>query len=195
MQGTIQWRNMKYIWHIWLALAFLVSFALTATSEVNIDYSHNVKGTGTVMTDYQMGDKQGTEASGKVRGTGDVMDKYLFQASNSSANVTIENEFVMFKKPANTDRLTIDSFPQMSDIPDFRLTGAVWAGNISLPVPGSDRLRSMQTAGLEELDFMAVGNTTNVTSPSAPEINESLIFGGGQGSDRQLDQLNMSQSL
>lgn len=186
---------MKYIWHIWLALAFLVSFALTAASEVNIDYSHNVKGTGTVMTDYQMGDKQGTEASGKVRGTGDVMDKYLFQASNSSANVTIENEFVMFKKPANTDRLTIDSFPQMSDIPDFRLTGAAWAGNISLPVPGSDRLRSMQTEGLEELDFMAVGNTTNVTSPSAPEINESLIFGGGQGSDRQLDQLNMSQSL
>lgn len=168
--------------YIWLALALLVSLALTATSEVNIDYSHNVKGTGTVITDYQMGAKQGTEASGKVRGTGDVMDKYLFQARNSSGNVTIQNEFVMSKRPANADtgRLVLDSYPQMPDIPDFRLTGAAWAGNIRLPVPGSSKLRSISFSGPDESDFMAMGNTTNMTTPSASEINASQIFGGSQ---------------
>jgi hypothetical protein len=122
---------------VWLTLALLVVFAVNSNSEVNIDYIHNIKGTGTIMTDYQMGAETGTEASGRVRGTGDVMDKYLFSASNSSGNVTIEDEFVMSKSPQTNESLPIPAiYPQMPDPLDFRLTGAAWADRIELNTSG-----------------------------------------------------------
>jgi hypothetical protein len=126
--------------YVWLILALLVVFAVNSNSEVNIDYSHNIKGTGTVMTDYQMGAETGTEAIGRVRGTGDVTDKYLFSATNSSGNVTVEDEFVMSKMAQANESLPIPAFPaiypQMPDPPGFILTGASWADRIELNASG-----------------------------------------------------------
>ncbi len=123
---------------IWLALSLLVSCALIASSEVDIDYSHNIKGTGTIMTDYQMGAKQNTEASGRVRGTGDVMNKYLFSMGNSSENVTIEDEFMLTKsKSADPEMPVVTIYPQRPDTSSFMLVGTAWAGKIRLSVPDS----------------------------------------------------------
>jgi hypothetical protein len=71
-----------------LLILALMGEGVLASSNVDIDYSHNVVGTGTVFTDFKMGSMENTEATGRVRGTGEVMNKYLFQ-SNASENVTI----------------------------------------------------------------------------------------------------------
>jgi hypothetical protein len=117
-----------------LALTLTVTYAVffSATSQVDIDYSHSVAGTGTLITDYRMGDKQTSEASGKVRGTGNVMNKYLFWTENDSQNVTIEDQFSLSGKAAVTPAyLNFSSFPPGPDFPDgFRLTGATWADGL-----------------------------------------------------------------
>lgn len=111
--------------------ALLVACALTASSNMDIDYSHNVEGTGTVITDYKMGSSLSTEAVGKVRGTGEVMNKYLFQ-SNNSKNVTIEDQF-FFSQALEPHEISINDYPQMPKMPgSFRLLGTAWAGMINL---------------------------------------------------------------
>ena len=111
--------------------ALLVADALTASSNMDIDYSHNVEGTGTVITDYKMGSSQSTEAVGKVRGTGEVMNKYLFK-SNNSENITIEDKF-FFSRAPETREVSINDYPQMTNMPgSFRLLGTPWAGMINL---------------------------------------------------------------
>ncbi|MFB3763696.1 MAG: hypothetical protein ACE14P_00440 [Methanotrichaceae archaeon] len=127
---------MKYL-PILLAVALFFSFASFASSEVSIDYSHNVRGTGTIVTDYRIGseDKQNTEVSGKVRGTGDMLNKYLFQSSNSTRNVTIEDEFVMSKiRTANITRPMLASYPQIPNAPNIVFTGTAWAEKVILPI-------------------------------------------------------------
>ena len=57
-------------------------------SNLNIDYSHNVAGTGTVMTNFEMGSPENTKAIGEVHGTGEILNKYIF-STNSSENITI----------------------------------------------------------------------------------------------------------
>jgi hypothetical protein len=142
--------------YIWLTLALLVVFAVSSCSEVNIDYSHNIKGTGTVMTDYHMGTgdhETGTEATGRVLGTGDITDRYLFSASNTTGNVTVEDEFVMSEKmPVNESTPIPTIYPQLPDPPRFRLTGAAWADrielNASLRSPAQDRAAEEEMADL-----------------------------------------------
>lgn len=122
---------------ILLALALLVSIAIIAFSEVSIDYSHNIKGSGTIVTDYRIGDQQNTEVSGKVRGTGDMMNKYLFESNNNTGNVTFEDEFVMSRRsPTNTSRPTLASYPQIPNpnAPNIVFTGTAWAEKITLPI-------------------------------------------------------------
>lgn len=105
-----------------------------ALSSVDIDYSHSVVGTGTVMTDFKMGSPENTEAIGEVHGTGDVMDKYTFQ-SNNSENITISDQF-LFTRTSSVHEVTIRDYPQMKRNPgDLRLQGTVWAGNINLSLP------------------------------------------------------------
>jgi hypothetical protein len=83
------------------------------------------------MTDFKMGSPENTEAKGLVRGTGDVMNKYVFQ-SNDSKNVTILDQF-LFTKITKADEITISDYPQMAMSPDrFRLLGTAWAGKINL---------------------------------------------------------------
>jgi hypothetical protein len=117
---------------ILLALMIIVGGTLVGCSVVDIDYSHNVAGTGTVITDYRMGHNQNTEASGRVRGTGLVSDKYLFASSNDSENVTLEDQFV-FSKAQVPERISLSDYPQSKERPEkFRLVGMAWAEGLNI---------------------------------------------------------------
>jgi len=124
-----------------LLLALLMFFlavagAYAASDNMDIDYSHNVKGTGTVMTDFKMGSDESTLATGRVRGSGEVMNQYIF-VSNNSENVSIKDQFLFTKSPA-THEITIRDYPQMTGNPgSFRLLGTSWAAKIKL-VPLND---------------------------------------------------------
>ena len=111
-----------------IAILVTIAFAFDAASQIDIDYSHNVVGTGTLMTDYRMGSPQSTEALGKVRGTGEMMNKYLFQSGNGSENVTIEDQFLLSQiQPSH--EITLGDYPQMTKRPGgFRLIGAGLSG-------------------------------------------------------------------
>jgi hypothetical protein len=122
-----------------LALAMVMAGAYAASTNMDIDYSHNVVGTGTVMTDFKMGSDEGTQATGKVRGSGEVMNKYVF-VSNNSENVSIEDQFLFTKAPA-THEITISDYPQMTKSPgSFRLLGTTWAAKINL-TPHNDSMK------------------------------------------------------
>lgn len=115
-----------------LPLALLI-FALAApycaSDGVDIDYSHNVAGTGTVMTDFKMWSAENTEVIGRVRGSGEVLNEYVF-SRNSSENVSVEDRFLFTKIPESS---AIAGYPQMVQLPGaFRLLGTAWAGSINL---------------------------------------------------------------
>lgn len=98
-------------------------------SNLNIDYSHNVAGTGTVMTDFDMGSAESTKATGEVHGTGEVVNKYLY-LSNQSQNVTILDQFLFTKAQPSNDT-TINKYPRMERKPgSFRMLGTAWSGKI-----------------------------------------------------------------
>jgi hypothetical protein len=114
-----------------LALALMIAGAYAASTNMDIDYSHNVVGTGTVMTDFKMGSDESTQATGRIRGSGEVINKYVF-SSNNSENVSIEDQFLFTKSPI-AHEITIRDYPQMTIIPgNFRLLGTSWAANINL---------------------------------------------------------------
>jgi len=113
------------------ALGGIIDPGIADSTDVEIDYSHNVVGTGTVMTDFKMGSEDSTEASGMVRGSGEVLNKYVF-SSNNSDNITIEDSF-LFTKAQETDEVTLADFPEMKEIAgDYRLRGTAWAESINL---------------------------------------------------------------
>jgi len=116
---------------ILVAIASLI-MGETMASNVDIDYIHNVAGTGTVMTDFEMGSQDSTKAVGVVHGTGEVMNKYLF-FSNNSENVTILDQFLFTKaKASNSSETSINSYPKMERKPgSFRLLGTAWSGRIN----------------------------------------------------------------
>lgn len=168
MRSPIAWLALALLVICAFALAFAFTFtftlAFTATSEMDIDYSHSVVGTGTLITDYHMGDKESSEASGKVRGTGNVMNKYLFLSGNDSQNVTVEDEFA-FTNNGNAGLPTMDRIPaRQLEADRFRLTGAPWA----------DKLEVMSAVN------SSVNTSTNASNSSPIDsgfINSSLING------------------
>jgi hypothetical protein len=199
---------------LFLSLAIMVAFALTASSETDIDYSHDVIGTGTIMTDYKMTSAQSTEASGKVRGTGDVMNKYIFFASNNSENVTIEDQFTLSAATV-TREITLSDYPQIPKrTPDFRLIGTDWARGLIISEPeiakeGGKKNQSFASldpekgasfAGKGEFNFQGVstGDTnalaaTNVKDSSNLDARASLVINHGKGIfDYQSSWLNSS---
>jgi hypothetical protein len=114
-----------------LVLTLQMAGAQAASTNMDIDYSHNVVGTGTVMTDFKMGSDESTLATGRIRGSGEVMNKYLF-SSNNSENVSIEDQFLFTKAPI-AHEITMRDYPQMAIIPgSFRLLGTNWAAKINL---------------------------------------------------------------
>ena len=83
------------------------------------------------MTDFKMGSDESTQATGRVRGSGEVMNKYVF-VSNNSENVTIEDQFLFTKAPISHE-ITIRDYPQMTrSLGSFRLLGTTWAAKINL---------------------------------------------------------------
>lgn len=115
-----------------MALMVVTAGTLVGCSVVDIDYSHNVAGTGTIITDYKMGSKQNTEASGRVRGTGLMSDKYLFASNNDTENVTIADQFV-FSRAEVPKRITLGDYPQSKERPErFRLMGTAWAAGLNI---------------------------------------------------------------
>lgn len=179
----------------WLALAlipacafaftfiftFVFTFTFTATSEMDIDYSHSVVGTGTLITDYHMGGaEENSEASGKVRGTGNVMNKYLFLSGNDSQNVTIEDEFV-FSDKGNASLPTMDGLPARSPEADkFRLTGAAWAEKLEvMSVVNS----SANASNSSSIDSGLINSSPTNSSPTNSSLlnNSQLSLGQLQG--------------
>ena len=118
-----------------IALLIIAIGINVALSNVDIDYSHSVVGTGTVMTDFKMGSLENTKAVGEVHGTGDVMDKYTFQ-SNNSENIIIKDQF-LFTKVSVVHEVTNRDYPQMKlSSGNLRLQGTSWAGKINLSLMG-----------------------------------------------------------
>lgn len=111
-------------------LALLAVGAFTASSNMDIDYSHNVEGTGTVFTDFRMGTAENTEATGRVRGTGEVMNRYLFQR-NASENITIKDQFLL-TSPSAASEIIISDYPGMVKSLGYRMLGAAWADQINI---------------------------------------------------------------
>ena len=108
-----------------------LAVAYASSTDMDIDYSHNVVGTGTVMTDFVMGSDESTVAAGRVRGSGEVVNKYVFVLNNTE-NVSIEDQFLFTKAPVVQEAST-GSYPQMTGHPgSFRLLGTSWAADINL---------------------------------------------------------------
>jgi len=116
---------------LFIAQTAVVQTASASSSNMDIDYSHSVVGTGTVMTDFKMGDEDSTLATGRVRGSGEVMNKYIF-VSNNSENISIEDQFLFTKLPA-VHEITVADYPQMTLSPtSYRLLGTSWASRINI---------------------------------------------------------------
>jgi hypothetical protein len=121
-------------WEIlcWVIIAiYVMTAAYSSYAEVDIDYSHNLMGTGTVMSDFKMGSKDDTLAAGRVRGSGEVMNRYAFLI-NDSKNVSIEDQFIFHELPEAAE-MDVPDYPPMAESPmRLRLLGTVWAARINL---------------------------------------------------------------
>jgi hypothetical protein len=112
----------------------LFSFCTSlACSKMDIEYNHDVVGTGSIMTDYKIGDKQSSEVSGAIHVTGNVLNSFSF-SSNNSTNLIETDRFVF----TNTTQkaVTMSVSPRLPPWPGnfsrFRLIGKSWADKIEL---------------------------------------------------------------
>ena len=122
---------------IWKVIILIALCTSVACSKVDIDYSHSVKGTGTIMTDYRIGDRQKSEAFGTVRGTGEVMDSSYFSTNNSS-DLRVEDRFILTKTAEKA--MTMSVQPSLPRWPggtgSYRLIGKAWAEKIGVASQG-----------------------------------------------------------
>jgi hypothetical protein len=118
-----------------------------ACSIVDIEYNHDVVGTGTVMTDYRMGDKQSSEASGAIRGTGDVINSYSL-STNNSTDLRVEDKFVLTRTTEKAITMSLATgFPSWTgDLGGYRLIGESWAEKIELASQASSSTYSSSNA-------------------------------------------------
>jgi hypothetical protein len=102
-------------------------------SSTDIEYNHDVAGTGTVMTDYIIGDEQGSEASGAIHVTGDVINSFSF-SSNNSTNLIERDRFVFTKTTSKAVTMAVaPRFPPWTgNLSSYRLIGRSWADKIEL---------------------------------------------------------------
>jgi hypothetical protein len=152
-----------------LSVACVFLIAVAVASDLNIDYSHTVKGSGTVVTDYRMGDEESSEATGSVRGTGDVSDEYAL-SMNGSSLLTVENNFVLTKNPEPELPEPAKSYPSWPESPvEFRLTGTKWAEAVELS--GPEEKNASEDAS--EPKAQAPVSVTDASSLTALKINSS----------------------
>jgi hypothetical protein len=168
-------------WACWLLIAFcsVLVFDLVQ-SAVDIDYSHDVKGTGTVITDYRMDDQKSSQASGKIRGTGSVMNKYIFTSENDSENITITDQFVLSQEPASAKLNLADLAWKPVISMNFSLMGTPWAGNIQVSVDNqsnqSDQLSSDKVEPRDfRIDSGQLGLEANQTSDYRSRLVDSSV--------------------
>ena len=127
--APLRWKIL--CWVIVAALYVIMTAAYISNAEVDIDYSHNLMGTGTVMSDFKMGSEDDTLAAGRVRGSGEVMNRYAFLI-NDSKNVSIEDRFIFHKLPEAAE-IDLPAYPSMTLAPmSLRLLGTSWAARINL---------------------------------------------------------------
>ena len=151
------------------ALILVCLFASTAFAKVDIDYSHNVAGNGTVITDYKVGDQETSVASGAIRGTGNVVSSTSFSTNNTS-DLRIEDRFVLTKTTDKATTMSVPpSFPPWPGKPgSFKLIGKSWAENIEIGSLNSSQnydsshSSTLQTSGSNEgkAIIMAVENSS-----------------------------------
>jgi hypothetical protein len=100
---------------------------------MDIEYNHDVVGTGSIMTDYRIGDKQSSEASGAIHVTGDVLNNLSFSLNNST-NLIIANRFVFTNTTQKAVTMSVSPrFPPWpGNLSRFRLIGKSWADRIEL---------------------------------------------------------------
>lgn len=127
--ALLRWK-MPY-WIIIAALCAITAAVHVSGGELDIDYSHNLMGRGAVMSDFKMGSEEDTLAAGRVRGSGEVMNRYTVLL-NDSKNISVEDEFVFQKLPV-AEEVSLPDYPPMAGAPmSLRLLGTVWAPRINL---------------------------------------------------------------
>ena len=124
---------MNHFLSVYRAIILFSLCTSLARSTMDIEYNHDVVGKGSIMTDYRIGDKQSSEASGAIHVTGNVLNSFSF-SSNNSTNLIITDRFVF----TNTTQkaVTMSVSPRLPPWPGnfsrFRLIGKSWADKIEL---------------------------------------------------------------
>lgn len=154
------------------ALILVSVFASTAYANVDVDYSHNVAGNGTVITDYRMGDLESSVTYGAIRGTGNVFNSYSFSTNNSS-DFRIEDKFVLTKTIEKAVTMSVvPSFPPWPGKPgNFKLIGKSWAENIEIGSLNGLQNYNSSNAGSLESSGPEEGRSNN-------EVSGELEFSG-----------------
>lgn len=190
-------------------------FLSMACSKIDIDYTHDVVGTGTVMTDYRMGDRQTSEALGVVRGTGDVIDNYFF-SNNNSSEIKVEDRFVLTKTAERAVAMSIKpNFPPWpGEHGSYKLFGKKWAENINIESTGNSRSivvsspaqnasgqnKKDDAGGNFKFSAVSLGGTeaaaaTQVSDPDTIDVGATLSVGKAKDNevfDYQTNWLNSS---
>jgi hypothetical protein len=144
-------------------------FASTVGANVDVDYSHNVAGNGTVITDYKMGDQETSVTTGAIRGTGNVFNSYSFSTNNSS-DFRIEDRFVLTKTTEKAVTMSVvPSFPPWPGKPgSFKLIGKSWAENIEIGSLYSSQKHNSSHVGSLESYGSEEWNSNNESSGESP---------------------------
>jgi hypothetical protein len=133
------------------ALIIVVLCVSTACMKIDIDYTHNVAGNGTVMTDYRMGDQQTSVATGAIRGTGNVINSYSF-SNNNSSDLRVQDRFVLTNTTEKVVTMAVNpNFPSWpGKLGRYKLIGRNWAENIDIgPDSSSQKYNNSHSKSLE----------------------------------------------
>jgi hypothetical protein len=168
----------------WLLALLLVAHG--ACSDVMVDYSHSVVGTGTVMSDYKMGEVKNSEASGSLRGTGDLINKQAFSINGTSL-FTVEDKFLLAQRTGKSVKNEVNYPPWPKTQPTFRLAGPKWARGIDvkahpLPEPAEspgELINALSFASLGKEGEFEINGVTQIASASTSVSNTSSMEVGG----------------
>jgi hypothetical protein len=156
-----------------LAVAAFIPFIWAASAIVDLDYSHAIKGSGTLVTDFKMGSELNAEVTGKVRGTGQIVNRYVFLTGNNSDNVTVRDEFQLSEPEQPLPPLA--SYPKLPEEPlKFKLTGAEWADELEIM-----SARQEERHAEPQLDpILAKLKNTSILSNFIPSITDEPSSSG-----------------
>jgi len=168
----------------WFLALLLVAHG--SCSDVFVDYSHSVMGTGTVLSDYKMGGVKSSEASGSLRGTGDLINKQVF-STNGTSLFTVEDKFLLAQRTGGNVKDEVNYPPWPKVQPTFRLAGPKWARGIDikaypLPEPAEPSgvlINALSFASLGKGGEFEINGVTQLASASTSVSNTSSMEVGG----------------